>query len=39
MAVTVEANGDVVIRANDPNYARPGPDEKQRFDREKSGGP
>ena len=31
LEVRVESDGDVYIRAKDPDYANPGPDESQRF--------
>jgi len=30
--VTIDASGEVHVRAIDPDYANPGPDEKQKFD-------
>jgi arylsulfatase len=31
LEVKIQANGDIYIRAKDPAYATPGPDEVQKF--------
>ncbi len=33
LAVTVGSDGTIAIRAKDPDYANPGPEEVQRFER------